>query len=265
MSLDTTDAHADAGTAEAAERAALVELGDPEALAGRYVDRTLFLIGPRFYPEWRRLLTLLLPIVVPIVMITLGATRWWSGGTVGEVIVAALGAGFGVAVQIAFWFTLVFAIAERTATDESPPTREWTPEQLPTVPAPERIGPADAIATIVANVFVILAIVWVQSGSPIIIDGTGYQLFDAALWSFWLPYFILIAGLEILFSVALLVRGRWTWGMAVINALLGAAFAIPALRLLQEDTLFNPVLLAKLEELTGGAWFGPTTSIIAIS
>ena len=53
---DAADAHADNAAPDAAERAALVELGDPDALAARYTDATRFLIGPRLYPEWERLL-----------------------------------------------------------------------------------------------------------------------------------------------------------------------------------------------------------------
>ena len=35
----------------AAERAVLAELGDPEVLAARYTDRSLFLIGPALLPR----------------------------------------------------------------------------------------------------------------------------------------------------------------------------------------------------------------------
>src|SRR5690606_3729698 len=48
---------------EAAERAVLTELGDPERLAVDYLDRPLQLIGPRYYLTWWRLLKLLLAIV----------------------------------------------------------------------------------------------------------------------------------------------------------------------------------------------------------
>jgi hypothetical protein len=265
---DTMDAHANAGSAADVERAALLELGDPDTLADRYVDRTRYLIGPRFYPEWRRLLSILLPILVPIITIVVGASEWLSGATVGQIIVSAFAAGLGVALQTTFWFTLVFAIVERTADRQPGPTRDWTPDQLPTVPATERMGTADAVATIIVNIFVILAIVWVQTSSPIVLDGTAYPLFDPALWSFWLPYFIVIAGIEVLFAIVLYVRGRWTWSLAVVNAALAAAFAIPALWLLQNGLLFNPALVDKIAEETAqvadGAWFLPSVMITGI-
>ena len=41
----------------------LTELGDPDKLAAGYTDRPLYLIGPRYYLDWWRLLKLLLWIV----------------------------------------------------------------------------------------------------------------------------------------------------------------------------------------------------------
>ena len=69
--------------ADAAERAALTELGDPEALAGRYVDRTVALIGPQVYPEWKRLLSIVLPIAVPIATIVVMAANAVDGKAIG--------------------------------------------------------------------------------------------------------------------------------------------------------------------------------------
>ena len=43
-----------------AERAVLAELGDPVRLAAGYSGRPLYLIGPRVYPQWRRVMTVLL-------------------------------------------------------------------------------------------------------------------------------------------------------------------------------------------------------------
>jgi len=264
---DTAESKAADGTltSDAAERAALTELGDPEVLAGRYVDRTVALIGPTVYPEWRRLLTMLLPIVVPIVAIVVAAANAVDGKPVGTIIANGLGAAFNVAVQTAFWFTLVFAILERsTPVRTGLPERTWSLEQLPQVPAPERLGIGEAVASVIANVLVTIALLWVMLAPPIVIDGEAYPLFDPALWSFWLPWFIAVAVAEIGFAVLLYLRGRWTYGLAAINAILGAAFAIPALYLLANDMAFNPALVEQLRTLTGGTWLGVMASITMI-
>ena len=262
---DAADAHADAASPDAAERAALLELGDPDALAARYADTTRFLIGPRLYPEWERLLLLLLPIIVPIVGIVTAAASWMGGNPVGAVIASGLGAAFNVGVQTAFWFTLVFAIAERTASPIVPTTgRPWSPDDLPAVPAPDRLGLGEAIASVAFGVFLLAAIVWVQLATPIVIDGTAFPLFDAATWSWLLWYMVALTVLEILFAIGLYLRGRWTWAFATINAILGLAFAIPVLWLINEGMLLNPELVAAANALADGDWFGITMGITAL-
>ena len=256
-------------SAEAAERAALTELGDPAVLAARYADSPQHLIGPRFYGEWRRLLTLLLPIIVPIVSIVVLAAKLLSGSTIPDAIASGIGTGISVTIQTLFWFTLVFALLERygdkdvsTVTGTGKP---WTVDDLPDLPATGRLSVAEVVSTIIANVFVIGAILWVQLQPPIVIDGQAFPLFDPALWSFWLPYFIVVSLLEIAFTVVLYMRGRWTMAFATANAVLGAAFAIPALWLLQNGMLLNPALVDAIETETGGTWAQVTGVIIGVS
>jgi hypothetical protein len=262
---DAVDAHALDASPEAAERAALAELGDPDALAAQYTDRTRFLIGPRLYPEWERLLRLLLPIVVPIAGIAVGAVGWVSGKPVGEAIVSGLGVAFNVAVQLTFWFTLVFAIAERTGTAVAPLTGQpWSPDQLPELPSPDRMSLGEAIATVAFGVFVLVAIVWVQLASPIVIEGTSYPLFDPATWAWWVWYVLALTLAEIAFAAPLYRRGRWTWGFATLNAALGAALAIPAVYLISENLLFNDELVAAIDAQTTTDWFSTSMAITAL-
>ena len=250
---------------DAAERAALEELGDPSVLAARYADRPQYVIGPTVFPEWRRLLTLLLPILVPIVSIVVFAANLLSQATVGQAITAGLGAGIGVALQTVFWVTLVFFVIERVGGGASLPARTWRVDDLPELPDDGRIGLGEVAGTLVANVVVLVGLLWVQLQPPVVIDGEAFPLFDPALWSFWLPWFIGVTVAEILFTVVLYGRGRWTWTFAVVNAALGAAFAIPGLYLLQNDLLFNPALVAKVAAASGNeTWIDVTKVVIGV-
>lgn len=251
-------------TGDAAETAALTELGDPNALAARYSGEPQYLIGPTFYAEWRRLLTLLLPIIVPIVTAVVLAANLLSGNTIGEAITDSFGTALMVALQTVFWFTLVFAVIERVTRHDSIKGKPWRVDDLPELPDNGRISIADAVMTVIANVAVAAGILWVQLATPFVVDGQAYPLFDPALWSFWLPYFFFIVVLEIVFTIVLYLRGRWTWGMASINALLGAAFAIPAVWLLQNDLLFNPALVSAVGEATDGTWLEVTGIVIGV-
>jgi hypothetical protein len=248
--------------ADATERAALIELGDPGALAARYADKPQVLIGPALYPVWSQLLTTLLPIVPPIVGVVVAAAELLSGDTPGQAIVSGLGTGFMVALQITFWMTLVFAVLERT-TSTTDFEHTWSVDELPELPSKGRLGVGEFAATLVFNVLLIVALLWVQLAPPIVIDGVAYPLFDPALWSFWLPYFIVVTLVEILLAIAVFAHGHMTWTFATLNALLGAAFAIPAVYLLMNELLFNPQLVTAVDSATGGRWLGFTTAFIS--
>jgi hypothetical protein len=261
---DAIEARTAGGEADpdAAERAALTELGDPAALAARYADRPQILIGPTLYPVWYRLLTTLLPIVPPIVGAVVLGSNLLSGSTVGQAIVAGLGTGVAVAIQIAFWVTLVFAIIERTTGTTALEPKPWSVDDLPELPDEGRLGVVEFGFTLAFNVLLIVGLLWVQLAPPIVIDGVAYPLFDPELWSFWVPYLIAVTLVEIVLAIVVFRRGRWTWTTAILNALVDAAFAIPAVYLLMNDLLFNPQLVAAIDSATGGQWLGFTTAFI---
>lgn len=253
---DTVEAHG------GDERAALTELGDPTLLAARYADGPQHLIGPAVYWEWRRLVTLLLPIAPIVGSVVLAATLV-GGSTVGEAIVAGLATGFNVALQTVFWVTVVFAAFEHFGRPEGTLRRGWTVDDLPELPNDDRSILFEAGFSIVFNILLIAGLLWVQLQTPIVLGGDSFPLFDPALWSFWLPWFIGVTVLEIVMLVTVVVRRRWTWGAAVANAVLAAAFALPAMYLLANDLLFDPALVAEVSERTGGGWFEPTMTAIA--
>lgn len=262
---DAIEARADRGdlAAGAAERAALSELGDPALLAARYGDGPRYLIGPAVFPEWRRLVTALVSILVPVIAAVTLAAAVIGGASIGGAIVSAAGSAIAVALQTVFWITVVFAVIERTSGSTIAP-RAWTPDRLPELPAAGRMSLAEVGATLVVNVLVIAGLLWVQLQPPISIDGQAYPLFDPALWSFWLPWFLVATVAELVFTIVLYLRGRWTWTFAVVNALLGAAVAIPAVYLLQNELLFNPELAAAITADTGSVWLRVTTLITGI-
>ncbi len=255
---DMVDAH---GTDE---RTALAELGDPSVLAGRYLGRAEHLIGPALYPEWRRLLSVLLPIIVPIVSISIFASKLLGQATVGEAIVTALFTGFGVALQILFWVTIVFAAIERTSGSTGRSAHRWTVDELPDLPDDGRIGVIEFGFAAVAPILAIGALLWVQLQPPIVIDGEAFPLLDPALWTSALPWFIAVLAGDILLTIARFVRGRWTWTLATVNALLGAAFLAPALYLWQNGLLLNPDLVAKITASSGSQWLDTAGTVAAV-
>jgi hypothetical protein len=249
---------------DAVERAALTELGDPELLAARYTGRSLVLIGPRLFLTWRRLLVVLLPIVVPLSALGVMVAQSLAGQTdVGAILGSGVSVAYNVAIQLVFWFTLVFAILDRagdTSLDD-----EWSVDHLPALPTTGRLSAVELALSIGGLVFVAVFIVWQQVARPIVVGDVAYPVLDPALWSFWLPWFLGVIAIEVVFTALLYRAGRWTWPFATVNAVLAAAFAVPAFWLLQSDRLWNPAAVTALQGAGYGGAIAPMTVIIAIS
>ncbi len=260
----SADAAAGADAA-AAERAALTELGDPELLAARYTDRSLYLIGPAYYLDYKRLLTLLLSIVVPIVTLATMAAGFIAEEAPLPAVINGLGAGFMVGLQLAFWVTVGFAAVERYGAQKAGPFKEWSLHDLPDTPSPARLSAGDAITSIVGGVVLLGVIAW---GPPFITttDGvtTSVPFFDPALASTWAPWFVGVAIAQIAFAVIVYAARRWTWPIAIVNAALDAAFVIPAVWLLQTGQMLSPQVQAEMDRIGAGAAIAPTVAVISV-
>jgi hypothetical protein len=236
---DATDALVEAGRASAdAERMALVELGDPAALAASYVDRPLQLIGPRYYLTWWRLMKLLYSVVLPIAVAAVAFARLLSGADVGDAIGGAIGVGLSIAVHLGFWTTLAFAVLERTPGKGA--DIAWTPDLLPQLPELSRPGRrSELIGSLVFLGIFALVLVWQHFGLPWVGALEAIPLLDPDLWSFWIPYFLVLIVLEMLFAIAIYARG-WNWWLTAANLVLNIAFVVPALWLFTTGQLINP-------------------------
>ncbi|MFF2389794.1 permease prefix domain 1-containing protein [Agromyces sp. NPDC058104] len=249
---DTIDARIASGasTPETAEHDALVELGNPSVLAASYSDRPLVLIGPRYFLVWRRLLVFLESFVPATVAAAAALGLVISGGG-WEVIGAAIGIGLSVAVHLAFWLTLVFALIERyepAAAGAADDVLGWTPDQLPQLPEVRRPHRrSDLVASLVWLAIAAVFLVWQQFGI-VWIGGerSAVPLLAPELWSFWLPYLLVLIALEAAFA-AWIYRADWNWANAIVNVVLNAAFAIPVIWLFVEGMLLSPEFLALVD------------------
>jgi MFS family permease len=252
---ESIDARRAAGAPEAAaEREALVRLGDPERLAAAYVDRPLTLIGPRYYLDWLRLLKVLVSIVVPIATAATFLAQLLATQQIGPAIGGAVATGIGVTVHLCFWTTLVFVLVERSG-GPTPTGAAWTPDHLPAIPHPaKRARLADMLGSLVFLALFFAAIVGQQFFSVFRdADGAPIPFLAPGLWSFWLPWFLGLLVLEAAFAVWLYLRD-WSWPLAVVNLLLNLAFTIPAVLLWTGDRLLNP------EFASAAGWLLPAVS-----
>ncbi|CAN5588424.1 permease prefix domain 1-containing protein [soil metagenome] len=248
---DAIDAKRDAGEAPAkAERDAILELGDPYRLALGYTDRPLHLIGPAVFPDYIRLLKVLYAIVLPIAFAgivlgqLLGKVDSFTTANFGPVIGSTFAAIITVAVHFGFWTTLVFALIERSP--QYRPTA-WNPDTLPTVPLKGSIKLSEFLAGVVWFVLSIGFLIWAQFISLFRAeDGSAVPVFTQQLWHFWIPFFIALAALQLVFQFVLYRRGHWTFRFAATNAALTLAFTAPALWLILSGGWINPEFLSRI-------------------
>ncbi len=258
---DQIEARIESGEAPpAAERAVLTDLGDPDKLAAGYMDRPLWLLGPRYFLQWWRLLKLLLWIVIPCAVFGVSLAMVIDGATFGEIMGAVWPLALTVAVHLAFWTTLVFAVVERTeGRSSSLPFGEWTVDQLPE-PRPRGAGLTDLVCSLVFLAAAAGAILW-DLFVGFVPTEPGLSFLDPGLWPAWILGLFALMALEAGVAITVYALGRWTLWLAVVNGLLSAAIAIPAIWLLLQGELINP---AYFPAILGpeGAEVGAIVSIV---
>ena len=237
----------------AAETAVLEELGNPTRLAAGMTGRTLYLIGPELFLAYRYVLFLLLGIVVPIVGVVEAAVEINGGAGIGQAILVGLGGALAVGVHVAFWVTLAFAIVERVDkstwkdSDLKEITGPWTVEHLPDLPSSGAVTVGETVGEIVTLGISIGGLLYLRGWSWVTDDsGAPIVLFDPALWDFWFPALIGVLALQAVFHIVKLTVGRWTIGLAIVNAILLAAFAVPFAVLAVTGSLINPAFAAEV-------------------
>ena len=262
---------ADGTDPQIAERDALTELGDPDRLAAGFAGTPLQLIGPAVYLDWRRLLTVLLSIVLPIVAGALIIAQALAGAGPVDIVLGTMGTVVSVGIAMTFWVTVVFAIIERTGAADRPLVA-WSLDSLPATTAKPQVG-VDVLVGGVLGLLLLVAGLVSQSVFPAFRDAEGGAIPFLApeLWSWWIPYFIVVLVAELVFAIVLYRRRSWSLGLAVGNIVLTLAFAVPMIVLVLSDSIVNPAFSAQLAdvpeliELGGQAMVITAIAVAAIS
>lgn len=225
---------------EAAERAVLTELGDPDILAAGYADRPLHLIGPRYYLTWLRLLKTLL-IIVPLCAVGgVALAQTLAGASVGQTIGEVAAVGASTVVHLCFWVTLVFVMLERTGADTG---TDWDVGQLPE-PSADGAGKGELIASLVFLALATGAIFWDHFRGLFWGDGHALPILNPDLWPWWIGSLLVLMGFEAALAIALYARKRWTADLAVMNTILAVLIMSLLVTLLGNGHLINPEVIA---------------------
>lgn len=237
---DAVDAKVEAGTEPAAaEVAVLTDLGDPDRLAAGLAGRSLYLIGPELFLGWRRLLKGLLWIAL-LPGIAVLALDIIDGSSAGAAIGGAVWSTVMVALQIAFWTTLVYAVLERSGRRRENPAGAWSVDNLPDTDEDRGISLVETVFSVgVALILIVAALLQREFSAYRDAGGAPIQMLDVDLWSFWMPALLGVLGLTIVLDIAKYAIGRWTTVLAAVNTVLNILFVVPLMWLATSGRLFE--------------------------
>jgi hypothetical protein len=210
----------------------LKEYGDPEKVAASYQGER-YLIGPRLYPTFEKVVFAVLPITIVLALLGLGFSLAGLHATpddVFKIIFTTIGNLIWSVITTIGGLAFIFAILERTVPDLGTKARnekEWDPHSLFKVTPPDRIKTGDlivelvftALALVIFNFFPQLINIgyqgngswWVgflsttteQSWSTTILSPTFFR---------YLPFLDIIWVTTIVMNILLLSQGVWrTW------------------------------------------------------
>ena len=239
---DAIDDRREAGVdADTAERQVLTELGAPARLAASYSERPLHLIGPEFFPDYVRVLTVLLSTLVPLWFVIFALATFADGSPAAVAFGGALYSALETALSIAFFTTLTFAIIERVSAVRTKRKISWDPSSLPEV-SDKRGQVKEMVGGVIFLAVIVIALVLAQTlGAVEGPDGARVGPIASGVWESGVFYIaLLIAIASIPFHVLAYYTG-WSTSNAIANTVFVALFAVPAIwlaasgRLLSED------------------------------
>lgn len=261
---DAIDAKVDGGLdPETAEREAISELGDPDVLARQFGGRPAYLIGPGIYPDYVRLMRVLPAIVLPLVLVaSFVAQVTTTDENWGQILLDSFLLLLTVALHLAFWVTLTFAIIERSRPEgeRDRPLSQWKPDQLTTEVPWRIVGLGETIFGAGFAIAMAALVAWQFNG----VGGDAIQVLNPNLELVWEVALVGLFVLDALLAVVVWRVGRWTPTLAAVNVASNAASATLLIWLLSRDELLTD-LPTVLGERFGWStdWTLPTALVAA--
>lgn len=239
--LDMLDERKASPENEAAVIELLKEYGSPGEVAATYTSHSSYLIGPRMYPIFDRVLRIVLAVVVGASLLGLGVDLARNAASSSAVFdaIGEWASGLFSALLAAFGnIVLVFAILERTQVVGrfEKESKEWDPNDLKSAPDPDKIDLADHVATIIFtflglvifNLYPdLISVRFTTNGEWVSVPILSDAFFD------YLPWINIMGLLTIGFNAYMLGQRDWkpvTRILGIVTDVLGMILAVVILR-----------------------------------
>ncbi|MGO4383375.1 permease prefix domain 1-containing protein [Specibacter sp. RAF43] len=221
----------------AAEKAVLNEFGDPAVLAARYSGHPLHLLGPRWYPTWRRIMRIILWSSLPAVALGVAIGFAVEGRPFGGILAPVVGITLTAGAWIFTITTLTFVRLDRADAPIGPWTVDWLPSRDLNEGKPS--GRAERVAGIVATILAVagLIVISIPWDLP---DAGRLSVLDPMLWPWSLILGIVLIVAGAVLTARVRARGRWTTGAAVLNTAIATVWVVLIVALTVTGRLFDP-------------------------
>jgi hypothetical protein len=210
--------------------AILREFGAPQEVAQRYAPQAQYLIGPRFFPAYKRTLQILAAVFAALLLASgvLSILRTIQHTGQGGAAIPLFGGLLGILQSAGFNFaliTLAFAVAERVTWHRELTGKNWEPQSLPAVHDPERISP---IGRVIEVYLLLIGAVWFNFypqwvGIVAINQGVTVIRLLRPEFSMYMPWLNTFWALDFAYKVWVLHLGRRTretrWASLGLNLL----------------------------------------------
>jgi hypothetical protein len=198
----------------------LRELGPPDEVAASYLPSAQYLIGPGWFPTFRRVVRVVLTVLVVILLAAFALSIFTGSGSFdpARVLGGLLESMVETAVYSFGIIVLIFYALERLEVAPERRKKEWDPRKLPEVTPDDRVGRIEAVAGIAVPAVFLVLLHGYRDRIGIVVEPGGELLLND-LYRYHLPWL----SAAILFGMAhhalLLWEGRWRWYTRVSNLL----------------------------------------------
>jgi hypothetical protein len=228
---------------EQMEKELLKEYGAPDKVAETY-NPMPYLIGPRMFPSFVRIVGIALTVLVIVLTVLLGiniATQPVSGiGDLFKTIGEGFSGVFTAAIQAFGIIVIVFAVLERfvpASEFKLDVDSEWNPDDLLKMSEPDEVKLWEPVLAIVMTVAALIIfngyphLVGLWYRSPLDGSWTAYPVLTEAFFK-WLPWINITWVMDLVLQIGLIRRGRWgtsTRLISISNRVLQIVIILPLL------------------------------------
>ncbi len=188
----------------------LIEYGNPQKVAASYHPER-WLIGPRLYPTFERVLKIALIVIGTIALISFSFDLASNGFSLLEFgqFIGTIQGGFFTTLGVV---VLVFFILERAGVVNEKEEDGWKPSSLPKVEDPDQINRGELIISILFTIAALIIMNYYPNLVGIHVVQDGEWLVTPLLTSefiAFIPWLSVLWALEIALKAEVLRRGTW--------------------------------------------------------